>query len=154
MAIRSPRQNSRPRCASRALKWSAAALKAILDREQCEESVDEERVTKRTAAELEARTLELAQRIAGVPSSHLAMHKLVVNQAMLTMGLEQTQMFATVFDGITRHSPEGLWFKRYAEAHGFQAAAEWRDSGGPLPEPPPGSLGDEFMAAPPARGLA
>ena len=65
------------------------------------------------------------------------------------MGLEQTQMFATVFDGITRHSPEGLWFKRYAEQYGFQAAAEWRDSGRPLPEPPPGSLGDEFMAPPP-----
>jgi len=60
-------------------------------------------------------------------------------------------MFATLFDGITRHSPEGLWFKRYAEAHGFQAAAEWRDSGRPLPEPAPGTLGDEFMAAPPAR---
>ena len=49
------------------------------------------------------------------------------------MGLEQTQMFATVFDGITRHSPEGLWFKRYAETFGFQAAAEWRDSGRPIP---------------------
>jgi len=38
-------------------------------------------------------------------------------------------MFATVFDGITRHSPEGLWFKRYAEEFGFPAAVEWRDSG-------------------------
>jgi enoyl-CoA hydratase len=78
------------------------------------------------------------------------MLKLVINQAVDAMGLEQTQMFATVFDGITRHSPEGLWFKRYAEQFGFPAAVEWRDSGRPLPEPGPGSLGDEFMVPPPA----
>lgn len=38
---------------------------------------------------LEAATMKLAERIAGVPKSHLAMHKLVVNQVMLTMGLER-----------------------------------------------------------------
>lgn len=86
------------------------------------------------AAELDAATLKLAKRICGVPSSHLAMHKMVVNQAMLSMGLEQTQMFATVFDGITRHNPEGLWFRRYAQEQGFKAAIEWRDSGRPIPE--------------------
>ncbi|WP_235823498.1 hypothetical protein [Azohydromonas sediminis] len=64
------------------------------------------------------------------------------------MGLEQTQMFATLFDGITRHSPEGVWFRRYAEAHGFPAAVEWRDSGRPLPELPPGDAGDAYMAPP------
>jgi enoyl-CoA hydratase len=86
------------------------------------------------AGELEAATLKLAERIAGVPSSHLAMHKLVVNQAMLTMGLEQTQMFATIFDGITRHNPEGLWFRRYAQVEGHKAAVQWRDSGRAIPE--------------------
>lgn len=86
------------------------------------------------AEELEAATMKLARRICGVPRSHLAMHKLVVNQVMLTMGLEQSQMFATVFDGITRHNPEGLWFRRYAQEHGFKAAVEWRDSGRPIPE--------------------
>ncbi|MFO1220209.1 MAG: crotonase/enoyl-CoA hydratase family protein [Burkholderiaceae bacterium] len=86
------------------------------------------------ADQLEAATLKLAERIAGVPSSHLAMHKLVVNQAMLTMGLEQTQMFATIFDGITRHNPEGLWFRRYAQVEGHKAAVQWRDSGRPIPE--------------------
>jgi len=85
-------------------------------------------------AELEASTMRLATRIAGVPRSHLAMHKMVVNQVMLTMGLEQTQMMATVFDGITRHNPEGLWFRRYAQAEGFKAAVQWRDSGRPIPE--------------------
>ena len=85
-------------------------------------------------AQLEAETLALAERIAGVPSSHLAMHKMVVNQVMLNMGLEQTQMLANVFDGITRHNPEGLWFRRYAQQQGFKAAVEWRDSGRPIPE--------------------
>lgn len=70
----------------------------------------------------------------GVPKSHLAMHKLVVNQVMLNMGVEQAQMMATLFDGITRHNPEGLWFRRYAQAEGFKAAIEWRDSGRPIPE--------------------
>lgn len=86
------------------------------------------------AAELDAATLALAERIAGVPSSHLAMHKMVVNQVMLSMGLEQTQMMATVFDGITRHNPEGMWFRRYAQAEGFKAAVQWRDSGRAIPE--------------------
>ena len=84
--------------------------------------------------QLEAATMALANRIAGVPSSHLAMHKMVVNQVMLTMGLEQSQQMATVFDGITRHNPEGLWFRRYAQQEGFKAAVQWRDSGKPIPE--------------------
>ncbi|MBK9133453.1 MAG: crotonase/enoyl-CoA hydratase family protein [Betaproteobacteria bacterium] len=92
------------------------------------------------AAQLEAATLALARRIAGVPRPHLTMHKMVVNQAMLTMGLEQTQMLATLFDGITRHNPEGLWFRRQAQAHGFKSAVEWRDSGRAIPE------GDEARA--------
>ena len=86
------------------------------------------------ASELESATLKLAERIAGVPRGHLAMHKMVVNQVMLSMGLEQTQMMANAFDGMTRHNPEGLWFRRYAQAEGFKAAVEWRDSGRPIPE--------------------
>jgi enoyl-CoA hydratase len=91
-------------------------------------------------AQLEDKTRALAERIAGVPRSHLAMHKLVVNQVMLTMGLEQSQSMATLFDGITRHNPEGLWFRRYAQAEGFKAAVQWRDSGRAIPE------GDEARA--------
>ncbi|CAA9438898.1 MAG: Enoyl-CoA hydratase [uncultured Ramlibacter sp.] len=92
-------------------------------------------------AQLEEATLRLANRIAGVPRGHLAMHKMVVNQVMLNMGLEQSQQMATVFDGITRHNPEGMWFRRYAQAEGFKAAVQWRDSGRPIPE------GDEARAA-------
>ncbi|MDB5578152.1 MAG: enoyl-CoA hydratase [Bradyrhizobium sp.] len=86
------------------------------------------------AEELEQVTLKLANRIAGVPRGHLAMHKLVVNQIMQTTGLEQAQTLATVFDGITRHNPEGLWFRRYAQVEGFKAAVQWRDGGEPIPE--------------------
>lgn len=93
------------------------------------------------ADQLDARTLALAERIAGVPRSHLAMHKMVVNQVLLTMGLEQTQQLATVFDGVTRHNPEGLWFRRYAQDQGFKSAVQWRDSGRPIPE------GDEARQA-------
>jgi enoyl-CoA hydratase len=85
-------------------------------------------------AGLEEATMRLAARIAGVPRSHLAMHKMVVNQVMVAMGLEQSQQMATLFDGITRHNPEGLWFRRYAQAEGFKAAVAWRDSGRPIPE--------------------
>ena len=90
---------------------------------------------------LDSATTALASRIAGVPRSHLAMHKMVVNQIMQSTGLEQAQQLATLFDGITRHNPEGLWFRRYAQAEGFKAAVEWRDSGRPIPE------GDEARAA-------
>lgn len=86
------------------------------------------------AENLDEATFALAKRISGVPRSHLMMHKLVVNQVWMSMGLEQSQMFATVFDGITRHNPEGLWFRRQAQVEGFKSAVEWRDSGRPIPE--------------------
>ena len=86
------------------------------------------------ADELDAATMRLAERIAGVPHSHLAMHKMVVNQVMLNMGLEQSQQLATLFDGITRHNPEGLWFRRYAQDQGFKEAVRWRDGGQAIPE--------------------
>jgi enoyl-CoA hydratase len=86
------------------------------------------------AADLDARVEELADRMAGVPINQLVMQKLMINQAYDNMGLQGTQLLATLFDGITRHSPEGRWFKDYAEEHGFHAAVEWRDSGRWIPE--------------------
>jgi enoyl-CoA hydratase len=94
------------------------------------------------AERLDERVEELADRMAGVPLNQLAMQKLMVNQAYENMGLHNTQMIATLFDGITRHTAEGRWFKDFAERDGFHAAVEWRDSGrtipdggGPLPDP-------------------
>jgi enoyl-CoA hydratase len=84
-------------------------------------------------AQLETRVLELARRMAAVPKNQLMMQKLMVNQAYENMGLAATQMFATLFDGITRHSPEGTWFRQYAAEHGFHEAVRLRDSGEPIP---------------------
>ena len=86
------------------------------------------------AKKLDAAVEALAERIASVPRSQLMMQKLMINQAYENMGLANTQMIATLFDGITRHSPEGMWFKREAEAKGFHAAVAWRDGGKPIPD--------------------
>lgn len=72
---------------------------------------------------------ELAHRMASVPQNQLMMQKLMVNQALSNMGLHTTQMIATIFDGITRHSPEGLNFKRRAEEKSWKHAVEERDQG-------------------------
>jgi len=84
--------------------------------------------------QLDARVEALADRMAGVPINQLVMQKLMVNQAYDNMGLHGTQILATVFDGITRHSPEGRWFQQLAADEGFHAAVEWRDSGRWIPE--------------------
>jgi enoyl-CoA hydratase len=94
------------------------------------------------AGQLDAAVEQLADRIAGVPINQLVMQKLMINQAYDNMGLAGTQTLATLFDGITRHSPEGRWFREFAQRDGFHAAVAYRDSGqpipdggGPLPEP-------------------
>jgi enoyl-CoA hydratase len=82
---------------------------------------------------LDAAVEELADRIAAVPINQLVMQKLMINQAYDNMGLAGTQIIATLFDGITRHSAEGRWFKHVSEQHGFHAAVAWRDSGRTIP---------------------
>jgi enoyl-CoA hydratase len=84
------------------------------------------------AAELDAAVERWAERMAGVPKNQLMMQKLMINQAYDNMGLATTQMIATIFDGITRHSPEGFAFKQRCEAVGFKQAVRERDSGAPI----------------------
>jgi enoyl-CoA hydratase len=84
------------------------------------------------AAELDAAVERWAERMAGVPRNQLMMQKLMINQAYDNMGLGTTQMIATIFDGITRHSPEGFAFKQRCEAVGFKQAVRERDSGAPI----------------------
>jgi enoyl-CoA hydratase len=79
--------------------------------------------------ELDARVDELAARIAGVPRNQLMMGKLAVNQAYENMGLATTQTLATFFDGMARHTPEGIAFKERCEEVGFQQAVAERDAG-------------------------
>ena len=84
------------------------------------------------AEELDAAVQALCDRIKGVPRNQLMMSKLSVNQAYESMGLHGTQIFANFFDGIARHSPEGLWFRERAQAVGFKQAVAERDSGEPI----------------------
>lgn len=86
------------------------------------------------AQQLDAAVNKLANRIAGIPVGMLSMQKMVVNEAMERQGLLASQTLATLFDGITRHNPEGMWFRRHSQVHGFKKAVEWRDSGRNIPE--------------------
>ncbi len=81
------------------------------------------------AAELEARVEALVQRMASVPKNQLMMQKLMVNQAYENMGMASTQLIATLFDGIARHTPEGVAFKARCEQVGFAQAVRERDTG-------------------------
>jgi len=82
--------------------------------------------------ELAAAVEALVSRLRGVPRNQLMMTKMVVNQAYENMGLATTQMLATFFDGVARHSPEGIWFRERAEEVGFKQAVAERDSGDPI----------------------
>ena len=84
--------------------------------------------------ELDAEVERLCDRIKGVPRNQLMMSKMAVNQAYEAMGLANTQRFANLFDGVARHSPEGLWFRQRAVDVGFKQAVAERDSGAPIAE--------------------
>ena len=83
--------------------------------------------------ELDETVDQLTSRIKGVPKNQLMMMKMMVNQAYENMGLASTQTIATLFDGMARHSPEGVWFKQRTEEVGFKQAVAERDSGDPIP---------------------
>ena len=82
--------------------------------------------------ELDDTVLQLTDRIKGVPKNQLMKMKMMVNQAYENMGLASTQTIATLFDGIARHSPEGVRFKQRTEEVGFKQAVSERDSGDPI----------------------
>ena len=71
----------------------------------------------------------LAERMATVPTNQLMMQKMVINQAVEAMGLQNTQKLATLLDGITRHSPEGINFKMRSEEKGWKETVRERDAG-------------------------
>lgn len=87
--------------------------------------------------ELDAAVEALCARMAAVPLNQLIMNKLMVNQALENMGLRTTQLISTLFDGVSRHTPEGVAFKARAEAVGWKQAVAERDQG-----EPPGSAGE------------
>jgi len=79
------------------------------------------------AAELSDRVEEHARRFRHIPANQLALNKLLINQAFENMGLRTTQLFGTLFDGITRHTEEAYrWAESFAEK-GFREVIRERD---------------------------
>ena len=77
--------------------------------------------------ELAARATEFAERMANVPINQLQMLKLLCNHTAENMGLATSRLVGTFFDGIARHTQEGLDFVARAQAAGFRQAVRERD---------------------------
>jgi enoyl-CoA hydratase len=78
-------------------------------------------------AELQDHAIALARRMAQVPTTQLVMLKLLCNQTAENMGMASTRMIGTLFDGIARHTQEGLDFVARAQEVGFRQAVRERD---------------------------
>ncbi|MBW3588715.1 MAG: crotonase/enoyl-CoA hydratase family protein [Actinobacteria bacterium] len=71
--------------------------------------------------------MELARRTAQVPINQLAMIKLLCNQTFEHMGFSTSRLLGQLFDGIARHTEEGLNFVSRAKEVGFRQAVRERD---------------------------
>jgi enoyl-CoA hydratase len=79
------------------------------------------------AADLTAHALSLAERMARVPTNQLVMLKLLCNHTVENMGLGTSRLLGTLFDGVARHTQEGLDFVQRAQDAGFRQAVRERD---------------------------
>jgi enoyl-CoA hydratase len=77
--------------------------------------------------ELEAHASGLARRMAQVPTNQLVMLKLLANQTVENMGFTSSRTLGTLFDGVARHTQEGLDFVTRAQDVGFRQAVRERD---------------------------
>ncbi|HET7483337.1 MAG TPA: crotonase/enoyl-CoA hydratase family protein, partial [Actinomycetota bacterium] len=77
--------------------------------------------------ELQERSMALARRIARLPTNQLVMLKLLCNQTVENMGLASSRMLGSLFDGIARHTQEGLDFVSRAQDIGIREAVRERD---------------------------
>ena len=78
-------------------------------------------------AELKARSMALAERMARLPLNQLQMHKLFINQTAENMGLASSRLIGSIFDGVARHTTEGVAFVEHGKQHGMRAAVSARD---------------------------
>jgi len=69
----------------------------------------------------------LAARMAKLPTNQLVMLKLLCNQTAEHMGLASSRLLGSLFDGIARHTQEGLDFVSRAADVGFRQAVRERD---------------------------
>ena len=77
--------------------------------------------------ELQERAMALAQRMANLPLNQLQMLKLLCNHTAEHMGLGTSRLIGTMFDGIARHTQEGLDFVARSQEVGFRQAVRERD---------------------------
>jgi enoyl-CoA hydratase len=77
--------------------------------------------------ELQGHAVALARRMAQLPTTQLVMLKLLCNQTAENMGLTSTRLVGSLFDGIARHTQEGLDFVSRAQEVGFRQAVRERD---------------------------
>ena len=77
--------------------------------------------------QLQEHALALARRMARLPLNQLIMLKLLCNQTAEHLGITQTRLLGTLFDGIARHTQEGLDFVRRSQDVGFRQAVRERD---------------------------
>ncbi|MGH9117189.1 MAG: crotonase/enoyl-CoA hydratase family protein [Acidimicrobiales bacterium] len=76
---------------------------------------------------LQEHAMALARRVARVPTTQLMMLKLLCNQTAENMGLGSSRTLGSLFDGIARHTQEGLDFVSRAQELGFREAVRQRD---------------------------
>jgi len=69
----------------------------------------------------------LAARMAKLPVNQLIMLKALCNQPAENMGLSCSRQLGTLFDGVARHTQEGLDFVSRAQQAGFRQAVRERD---------------------------
>jgi enoyl-CoA hydratase len=77
--------------------------------------------------QLQDHAMALAKRMALLPTTQLVMLKLLCNQTAENMGMASTRLAGTLFDGIARHTKEGLDFVARAQDVGFRQAVRERD---------------------------
>ncbi|MER3395656.1 MAG: enoyl-CoA hydratase [Acidimicrobiia bacterium] len=76
---------------------------------------------------LESHSFDLARRMAMLPLNQLIMIKLLCNQTVENMGFFSSRVLGTIFDGVARHTQEGLDFVQRALEVGWRQAVRERD---------------------------
>ncbi len=69
----------------------------------------------------------LARRMALLPTNQLVMLKRLCNQTAESMGLTSSRTLGSLFDGIARHTQEGVDFVGRTQEVGFREAVRERD---------------------------
>lgn len=77
--------------------------------------------------QLQERAMALAARMAKLPENQLVMLKMLCNQTAENMGLTSSRTLGSLFDGIARHTQEGLDFVTRSQEIGIRNAVRERD---------------------------